>query len=153
MQPVCNYLCTSLIKQAINPVLCKCKHSQYHHILYLFLLLKLSSIFFKVLLPAPSFCLHKTEHLFQLCYGFQLVDVCTCTHMEWGMVRKREGLGGAERDCPHVHENAHHHFQIRRSQERKLLYRSLKNISHAIFVWKTKQQKKTSFSQDNAVSF
>lgn len=61
---------------------------------------------------------------------------------EWGVVRKREGLGGAERDCPHVHEIAHHHFQIRRSQERKLLYRSLKNISHAIFVWKTQQQKK-----------
>lgn len=24
---------------------------------------------------------------------------------EWGVMRKREGLGGAGKDCPHVHEN------------------------------------------------
>lgn len=52
---------TCVPAQAINPILSKCKHSWYHHMLYLFLLPKLNSIFFKVLLPAPSFCLHETD--------------------------------------------------------------------------------------------
>ena len=68
------------------------------------------------------------------------MDIYIHTHTHGG-VRKRQGLAGTERDCLHVHESTHHHCQTGRSEKRKLLYRSLKNISHTIFVQKTEQQK------------
>lgn len=85
IQSVCNYLCTSLIIQAIYQMLLKCKHGHCHHILYLFLLNKHSSSFFEVFLIGPFFCLQKTEYIFQLHFSKACGYIHTYTHTRgWG---------------------------------------------------------------------
>lgn len=87
IQSVCNYLCTSLIIQAINQMLLKCKHGHCHHTLYLFLLNKHSSSFFEVFLIAPFFCLQKTEYVFQLHFSKACGYIHTYTYTGgWGGV-------------------------------------------------------------------
>lgn len=160
IQSVCNYLCTSLIIQAINQMLLKCKHGHCHHTLYLFLLNKHSSSFFEVFLIAPFFCLQKTEYVFQLHFSKACGYIHTYTHTGgWGGVGcwcwhvEEETGAGRDRErlpvCAWKHTPSLPDWKV--WKEEIVIQQFKKHLPHHLCAENRTTEK--SLSQDNVVSF
>lgn len=85
---------------AINQILCKCKHSVCHHVLYLVLLNKNSAqVSWKSFWLFPSFVYTKQNTFFHLHFS-KAYDIYTHMHDRGCGIRKRQGLGRDRETSP-----------------------------------------------------